>query len=44
MLKTSTVAPDIDAYIKAFPPDVRVILRKIRATVRKAAPKAEEKR
>ena len=41
MLKTPTVAPDIDAYIKGFPVDVRVILQKIRATVSRAAPKAE---
>ena len=43
MLKTSSAAPDIDAYITTFPPEVRVILRAIRATVRKAAPKAEER-
>ena len=41
MLKSSPAAPDIDAYIKGFPADVRVILRKIRATVSKTAPKAE---
>ena len=36
--------PDsIDAYIAPFPPEVRAILDKIRATVRKAAPKAEER-
>lgn len=29
-------------YIEAFPPDVRAILKKIRAIIRKAAPKAEE--
>jgi uncharacterized protein YdhG (YjbR/CyaY superfamily) len=33
---------DIDDYIAGFPPDVQKILRKIRATIRKAAPKAEE--
>ena len=43
MLKTSPAAPDIDAYIKAFPPDVRAILRTIRATVRTAAPDAAER-
>jgi uncharacterized protein YdhG (YjbR/CyaY superfamily) len=41
MLKTSPAPPDINAYIQGFPPDVRVILRTIRATVRTAAPKAE---
>ena len=43
MLKTSPAAPDIDAYLKAFPPDVRAILRTIRATVRTAAPDAAER-
>ena len=43
MLKTPSAAPDIDAYITTFPPEVRVILRAIRATVRTAAPDAEER-
>jgi len=34
---------DIDRYIGAFPPRVRAILKKTRATIRKAAPGAEEK-
>jgi uncharacterized protein YdhG (YjbR/CyaY superfamily) len=33
---------DIDAYIAGFAPDVQAILRRIRATVREAAPTAEE--
>ena len=33
---------DIDEYIAAFPADVRAILRKIRRTVRAAAPAAQE--
>jgi uncharacterized protein YdhG (YjbR/CyaY superfamily) len=33
----------IDAYIAGFPPEVRGVLRKVRATIRKAAPAAEEK-
>jgi uncharacterized protein YdhG (YjbR/CyaY superfamily) len=32
----------IDAYIAGFPEEVRVLLEKIRATIRKAAPRAEE--
>ena len=32
----------IDEYIAASPPEVRAILEKIRATVRKAAPDAQE--
>lgn len=33
----------IDEYISSFPNDVREILEKIRTTIRKAAPGAEEK-
>jgi uncharacterized protein YdhG (YjbR/CyaY superfamily) len=32
----------IDEYIALYPPDVQAILRRIRATIRKAAPGAEE--
>ena len=32
----------IDEYISAFPKDIQEILEKIRATIRKAAPNAEE--
>jgi uncharacterized protein YdhG (YjbR/CyaY superfamily) len=32
----------MDAYIVSFPKDVQAILRKMRATVKKAAPAAEE--
>lgn len=43
-MKTEQAAPkDIDDYIAAFPNDIRQILKKIRATVRKAAPRAEER-
>ena len=43
-MKTERKAPaNIDDYIAAFPPDVRSILEKIRSTIRKAAPEAEEK-
>jgi len=42
-MKTSrTAAKDIDQYIAGFPNDVREILTKIRMTIRKAAPDAEE--
>jgi uncharacterized protein YdhG (YjbR/CyaY superfamily) len=34
---------NIDEYIAAFPPEVQSILKKIRQTIRRAAPKAEEK-
>ncbi len=33
---------NIDAYIKSFAPDVQVVLEKVRGTIKKAAPKAEE--
>ena len=33
---------NIDEYIDRFPPKVQHVLEKIRATIRKAAPKAEE--
>jgi uncharacterized protein YdhG (YjbR/CyaY superfamily) len=33
---------NIDEYIAGFPPDVQVILEKMRTTIRKAAPGAEE--
>jgi uncharacterized protein YdhG (YjbR/CyaY superfamily) len=36
-------ARTIDEYIAAYPADVRIVLEKVRATVRKAAPAAEEK-
>jgi uncharacterized protein YdhG (YjbR/CyaY superfamily) len=34
---------DIDGYIVQFPADVRTILEKVRATIRRAAPDATEK-
>jgi uncharacterized protein YdhG (YjbR/CyaY superfamily) len=41
--KTDEITPKtIDDYIDGFPPEVRVILEKLRATIRKAAPGAEE--
>ena len=33
----------IDEYIATFPPDIQAILRKIRATIAKAVPKAQER-
>ena len=42
-MKTKLTTPrDIDEYIAGFPQDVQEILQKIRMTIRKAAPKAEE--
>ena len=42
MKKVQPIPTNIDEYIASFPPDVRAILEKIRATIRKAAPAAEE--
>jgi uncharacterized protein YdhG (YjbR/CyaY superfamily) len=39
----SNTPTTIDAYIATFPPDVQAVLQKIRTTVAKAVPKAEEK-
>jgi uncharacterized protein YdhG (YjbR/CyaY superfamily) len=39
---TTTQAASIDEYIAGFPKDVQMLLESIRATIRKAAPAAEE--
>ena len=42
-MKTNPKAPKtIDDYMAGFPKDVQAILQKIRRTIRKAAPEAEE--
>jgi uncharacterized protein YdhG (YjbR/CyaY superfamily) len=38
----SDKAATIDEYIESFPKDIQKILKEVRATVRKAAPRAEE--
>lgn len=43
MKKSEPIPETIDAYIATFPPKIRAILKKIRATVKKAAPQATEK-
>ena len=43
-MRTNPTAPkNIDEYIAGFPNDVQEILKKIRMTIRAAAPEAEEK-
>ena len=42
-MKSGPTPDTIDDYIATFPPKIRAILKKIRATVKKAAPKATEK-
>jgi len=34
---------DVDDYIAGFPPKVQTLLRKMRATIKKAAPKASQR-
>ena len=42
-MKADPTGPkDIDEYIAVFPKDVQELLEKVRATIRKAAPEAEE--
>ncbi len=42
MPPTPSEPQTIDEYIAGFPPDVQVILQQVRATIREAAPGAEE--
>ena len=42
VMSSSAVPRTIDEYIGGFPPKVQAILKKIRATVRSAAPNAQE--
>ena len=42
-MKAGSTPATIDDYIATFPPDVQAILQKIRATVTRAVPKAQEK-
>lgn len=37
-----TQAETIDEYIASFPPNIRKLLKEMRTTIQKAAPKAEE--
>ncbi len=43
MRTPQSVPQTIDDYIAGFPEEVQVLLEKVRATIRKAAPAAEEK-
>lgn len=43
-MQTNKTAPkDIDEYIAGFPKNIQTILQKIRKTIKKAAPEAQEK-
>ncbi|MDB5281119.1 MAG: hypothetical protein JWO06_194 [Bacteroidota bacterium] len=41
-MKKTTSPQDIDEYVAGFPADVQVLLQQVRATIKKAAPKAQE--
>ena len=42
-MKTETLKPkDVDEYISMFPDNIQELLKEIRATIKEAAPKAEE--
>src|SRR5262245_59216915 len=43
IVQSGSTPTTMDEYISTFPPKVRSILKKIRATVRKAAPQSSEK-
>ncbi len=43
MDKKTAVPMTVDEYIAQFPADIQRVLRKVRATIRRAAPKAEER-
>ncbi len=42
-IRSTPESQDVDRYLEAFPPDVQFVLRQIRATIRQAAPEAEER-
>ena len=42
MQTNAPVAKNIDEYIERFPEEVQIIMQKLRATIKKAAPGAEE--
>jgi len=39
---TATTSSNIDDYIARFPPDVQLLLKQVRATIKEAAPEAQE--
>ena len=42
-MKTLKTPGNIDDYIESFPPNIREMLTELRATIKRAAPDAEEK-
>ena len=43
MESRKSIPINVDEYIAQFPADVQRVLRKVRATIKKASPKAEER-
>jgi uncharacterized protein YdhG (YjbR/CyaY superfamily) len=41
-MKSTTTPKTIDKYLAGFPKDVRTVLERVRSTIRKAVPSAEE--
>jgi uncharacterized protein YdhG (YjbR/CyaY superfamily) len=41
-MQSSQQSANIDEYIASFPPDIQAVLKKIRLTIRNAAPTAQE--
>lgn len=41
-MKKGLKIKDVDTYLESVPPDKRILLEKLRKTIRSAAPKAEE--
>ena len=42
-VRMSASPATVDEYIASFPPDIQAVLRSVRATVKRAAPQAEER-
>jgi uncharacterized protein YdhG (YjbR/CyaY superfamily) len=42
MISGAKVADDVNEYISGFPPSTQKLLKQLRSTIKKAAPKAEE--
>ncbi|GAB2770559.1 DUF1801 domain-containing protein [Rhabdobacter roseus] len=41
-MQTTTIPQNIDEYIAGFPPETQQVLEQVRATIRAAAPEAQE--
>jgi uncharacterized protein YdhG (YjbR/CyaY superfamily) len=41
-MQSSQAPASMDEYVASFPPDIQAVLKRIRSTIRNAAPEAEE--